>query len=111
MQVRAVVALLLVVAALAARPASAQTLTGTWVVTTSGPRGGSLTQTFALTQDGSALTGAVTITGGGRRGGAGGGPGGRGLGGPIPIGEGTVTGDTFSFSTTIEFNGNSFTQR
>ncbi|MEQ1857217.1 MAG: hypothetical protein ABL963_12130, partial [Longimicrobiales bacterium] len=70
---RAALALLFVASALAAQPASAQTLTGTWQVTTAGPRGGSLTQTFTLTQDGSSLTGTVAITGGGRRGGGGGG--------------------------------------
>jgi hypothetical protein len=109
MQPRAILSLLLTAAAIGAAPASAQTLTGTWQITTEGRRG-ALTQTLVLTQDGSALTGTLTFTGGGRRGGGGGG-GGGGLGGPIAISEGTVNGNAFSFTMTIDFNGNSFTQR
>jgi hypothetical protein len=100
--------LVLVAAASGARAASAQTLTGTWQITTEGRRG-ALTQTLTLTQDGAALTGTLTFTGGGRRGGGGGG--GGALGGPVAITDGTVTGNAFSFSMTLEFNGNAFTQR
>jgi hypothetical protein len=88
--------------------ASAQTLTGTWQITSEGRRGPQ-TQTLTLTQDGLSLTGTIAFTGGGPRGGGGGG--GGALAGPIAISDGTVNGNAFSFSMTLEFNGNAFTQR
>jgi hypothetical protein len=109
MQPRYALSMLLTAAAISAVPVAAQTLTGTWQITTEGRRG-SLTQTLTLTQDGSTLTGTIAFTGGGRRGGGGGG-GGGGLGGPIAISEGNVDGSAFSFTMTIDFNGNTFTQR
>jgi len=58
MSVRSAFSALLAAAAIAAAPASAQTLTGTWQITSEGRRG-SVTQTLTLTQDGSALTGTI----------------------------------------------------
>lgn len=105
---------LLAAAALGAQPAAAQGLTGTWTVTSEGGRGGTLTQVLTLTQSGSALTGTMEITGfggrGGGRGGRGGAGGGRGGPGPLAISDGTVEGNAFRFTVTIDFQGNSITQ-
>jgi hypothetical protein len=108
MKHRALATLLLAVAAVSGAPLSAQTLTGTWQITSEGRRGPT-TQTLILAQDGATLTGTITLGGGGGRGGGGGG--GGALAGPIPISEGTVTGNAFRFGMTVEFNGNSFAQQ
>jgi len=105
--------MVLLLAALSAASASAQSLTGTWELRTEGGRGGFLTQTLTLTQDGTTLTGVIAVTGGGLPGGRTGGGGGRAgaaLAGTIGITEGTVEGNAFRFSTVIEFNGNTITQ-
>jgi len=98
---------LILAAALAAAPApaQAQSLSGTWTITSEG-RGGPVTRTLALTQEGSALTGTITFAFGGRRGGGGG-------GGPqtFQISDGSVEGNAFRFTMTIEVQGNTITQR
>ena len=57
-----------------------------------------------LTQDGSSLTGTVTMAMGGRRGGGG------GQAREIEISDGSVDGSSFTFTMTVEFNGNGFSQ-
>ena len=101
----ALITALLAAAALTAAPASAQTLTGTWELTSETGRG-TRTQMLTLVVEGSMLTGTVTFTGGGRRGGGGGG------GGPqaIEISDGTIDGNSFTFTVTRNFGGNSFSQ-
>jgi len=106
MQHRSMLALALTAFALSASPAVAQNLTGTWQLTSETGRG-TMTQTLVLQQDGDKLTGTVTF-GGGRRGGGGGGGGGPQA---IDISDGKVDGSSFSFTMTIEFNGNSFSQQ
>lgn len=86
-----------------AAPAAAQDLTGTWAVEAQGRRGPQ-TMTFELVQDGSSLTGKVTMTMGGRRGGGGGGGAGAQT---LEIEEGSVEGSDFSLRYTLSFNGNS----
>ena len=85
-------------------PASAQSLAGTWEITSETGRG-TRTQTLTLTVDGMTLTGTVSFTGGGRRGGGGG-------GGPqsIEISDGTIDGSSFTFTVTRNFGGNDFSQ-
>jgi hypothetical protein len=65
-----------------------------------------MTQTLTLTQDGSSLSGTIAFAGGGRRGGGGG-------GGPaaVAISDGSVEGNAFRFTLTLEFQGNSFSMR
>ena len=101
----ALITALLAAAALTAAPASAQTLTGTWELTSETGRG-TRTQMLTLVVEGSMLTGTVTFTGGGRRGGGGGG------GGPqaLEISDGTIDGNSFTFTVTRSFGGNSFSQ-
>lgn len=91
-----------VLLAVTASPATAQSLTGLWQIESETQRG---TQniTLDLVQDGSDLTGSVTIAmGGGRGGRGGGGTGGR----TFDLDEGTVDGNSFSFAYTLSFNGN-----
>jgi len=83
-------------------PVAAQTLTGTWQITSEGRRGAQ-TITIELVQNGSALTGTATFTGGGRRGGGGGG------GQEVAVTNGTVDGSSFSFDLVLEFGGNAVT--
>ena len=59
MKYRAMLASLLLIAAMPAAPAVAQSLTGTWIVSSEGRRGPQ-TSTLTLVQDGSALTGTIT---------------------------------------------------
>ena len=86
-------------------PASAQSLAGTWEISSETGRG-TRTQTLTLTVDGMTLTGTISFTGGGRRGGGGGG------GGPqsIEISDGTIDGSSFTFTVTRNFGGNDFSQ-
>ena len=100
----ALITALLAAAALTAAPASAQNLSGTWELTSETGRG-TRTQLLTLVVEGSMLTGTVTFTGGGRRGGGGG-------GGPqaIEISDGTIDGNSFTFTVTRSFGGNSFSQ-
>ena len=89
---------------MAPAPASAQNLAGVWELTSETGRG-TRTSTLTLTVDGMTLTGTVTFTGGGRRGGGGG-------GGPqsIEISDGTIDGNSFTFTVTRSFGGGDFSQ-
>ena len=100
---RTIVTALVAAAALTAAPLAAQSLTGTWELSQQTQRG-QRTSTLALVQDGGELTGTLTMTLGGRRGGGGGGP------MEIEIEDGMVDGDRFSFKMTLSFGDNSFTQ-
>ncbi len=100
-----VLAAFVAAAALSAAPVAAQSLTGTWELTQETQRG-QRTSTLALVQSGGSLTGTLTLTLGGRRGGGGGGGGTR----EFDIEDGTVDGNSFSFSMTLSFGDNSFTQ-
>lgn len=105
-KIRNAVSAVIVALALAASPAVAQDLTGTWELSAEGGRGAQ-SMALDLTQDGSDLTGTLTMAmGGGRRGGGGGGGGTR----EIEISDGSVDGSSFTFTMTIEFNGNAFSQ-
>lgn len=91
---------LLTTAVLTAAPTSAQNmLAGTWQISTETGPGGTLT----LMVDGMTLTGTLTVTGGGRRGGGGG-------RGPqtMQISDGTIQGNSFTFTVTRSFGGNDF---
>ncbi len=92
------------VLAMAPAPASAQGLAGMWELSRETGRG-TRTSTLMLTVDGSMLTGTVTRTGGGGRGGGGG-------GGPqaIEISDGSIDGNSFTFTITRTFGDNSFSQ-
>lgn len=105
MKVRAILTTAALVALGSAAPAAAQTLTGTWEVSSETPRGAQ-TMTLELVQEGAELTGTVTMRMGGRRGGGGGGGGMQ----TIEIEDGSVDGASFSFSMTLSFRNNSFTQ-
>jgi hypothetical protein len=98
MKLRPVISMLFVAAAFSAAPASAQNLAGTWQVTSEGRRG-SVTQTLTLRQEGSTVTGTVSFTGGGPRGGGGGAP------QAVEISNGTVEGAAFTFTVSLEFGG------
>lgn len=90
----------LLLSAALASPVAAQDLTGTWEISTQGGRGGPQTSTLVLAQDGETLTGTMTVSLGGR--------GGRG-GGPqeLEVSNGTVDGNSFSFTVTLSVQGNS----
>ncbi len=103
MKVRAALTALVAIAAMAAAPVAAQNLTGTWQLESQTQRG-TRNITLTLVQDGSELTGSVTQTFGGRRGGGGGGGGGART---MDVENGTVDGDSFSFTYTITFGDNS----
>jgi len=96
---------LLLAAVVLATPLQAQSLTGTWTVTTEG-RGGQITRTLVLSQEGSALTGTITFALGGRRGG-----GARGAGQSLVLSEGSVEGNAFRFTMTVDVQGTTITQR
>jgi len=98
MKLRAVLPMVLAVAAFNAAPASAQNLSGTWQITSEGGRG-SVSQTLTLQQDGSTLTGTVSFAPGGRRGGGGGAP------QAVEISNGTVDGVSFTFTMSMDFGG------
>lgn len=91
--------------ALAVVPVAAQDLTGSWNISSETQRGAQ-NMTLELIQDGSALTGTVTLTMGGRRGGGGAGGGER----TIEISDGEVDGMSFSFTYTISFGERSIRQ-
>jgi len=109
MTVRSILAVTALAASVAAAPVAAQGVTGTWELSAEGGRGPQ-TITLELVASGEALTGTVTMAMGGPRGGRGGG-GGPGGGGPqaLEITDGTVSGDTFSFSIVLARGGNSVT--
>jgi len=104
MKVRTSLMLAIMLAALSAAPAASQSLTGTWEISSETPRGAQ-TMTLELEHDGSELTGAVTLRMGGR-GGGGGGPGAR----TIEISDGSVDGNSFSFTMTLNMRGNEIVQ-
>lgn len=89
--------------ALTAAPAAAQSLSGTWEISSETPRGAQ-TMTLELQHEGSELTGTVTMRMGGR--GGGGGPGAR----TIEISDGSVDGNGFSFAMTLNMRGNEIVQ-
>ena len=100
MKIRNLLITLLLSVAMAS-PGAAQDLTGTWEISTQGGRGGPQTSTLVLAQDGEALTGTMTFSLGG--------PGGRGGGSQeLEVSNGTVDGNSFSFTVTLSFQGNSF---
>src|SRR5262245_28731566 len=66
---------------------------GKWVGSVPGRGGQNVDTTFTFKAEGEKLTGTVT-----------------GFGGEVPISDGKVTGDTISFSTSIERNGNTIKQ-
>ena len=100
MKIRNLLITLLLSVAMAS-PGAAQDLTGTWEISTQGGRGGPQTSTLVLAQDGEALTGTMTFSLGG--------PGGRGGGSQeLEVSTGTVDGNSFSFTVTLSFQGNSF---
>ncbi len=88
----AIFAALVAAAAFTAAPVAGQ-LAGTWEVTTQGGRGGPQTSTLVLAQDGETLTGTMMF----------------GLpeqaGGPqeLEVSNGTVDGNSFSFTVTLSF--------
>jgi hypothetical protein len=65
---------------------AASDMTGKWTTTMKGPDGSDFPLTFDFKQDGAKLTGTVT-----------------GDGGPLPIDNGKIDGDKFTF--TVSFNG------
>ena len=90
----------LLLSAAIASPGAAQDLAGTWEISTQGGRGGPQTSTLVLAQDGETLTGTMTFSFGGR-GGGGGGP------QEFEVSNGTVDGNSFSFTVTLSLQGNS----
>lgn len=76
---------------LSALPAFAANVTGTWSAEMKSPNGDTFQLTFTFKQDDTKLTGTVA------------GP----QGDPLPISEGTVTGDKLSFK--VSFNGTTIT--
>ena len=99
MKIRNLLITLLLSVAMAS-PGAAQDLTGTWEISTQGGRGGPQTSTLVLAQDGEALTGTMTFSLGG--------PGGRGGGSQeLEVSNGTVDGNSFSFTVTLSFQCNS----
>ena len=91
------------VLAMAPAPVSAQNLAGEWEIIRETGRG-TFIQTLTLTVEGSTVTGTLAFEFGGGGGGGGGGP------QSFPVSNGTVTGNSFSFTVTLSFGGNSFEQ-
>ena len=88
-----------------AAPVSAQNLAGVWEITRETGRG-TIVQTLTLTVEGSTVTGTMAMEfGGGGGGGGGGGP------QSFPVSDGTVNGNQFSFTVTLNRQGQSFEQR
>ena len=92
----AVFAALVAAAAFTATPVTGQ-LAGTWEVTTQGGRGGPQTSALVLTQDGETLTGTMMFNLPEQ------------AGGPqeLEVSNGTVDGNSFSFTVTLSLQGNS----
>ncbi len=88
---------------MAPEPSLAQTASGTWELTRETGRGTRIS-TLTLVVEGSTLTGTLTFTGGGRGGGGGGGP------QTIEISNGTIDGNSFTFTLIRNFQGNSISQ-
>ena len=91
-----VFAALVAAAAFTAAPVSGQ-LAGTWQVTTQGGRGGPQTSSLVLAQDGETLTGTMVFNLPEQ------------AGGPqeLEVSNGTVDGNSFSFTVTLSLQGNS----
>ena len=94
----AILAALVAAAAFTATPVTGQ-LAGTWEVTTQGGRGGPQTSTLVLVQDGETLTGTMMFNLPEQ------------AGGPqeLEVSNGTVDGNSFSFTVTLSLQGNSIT--
>jgi len=84
-------------------PVSAQNLAGVWEITRETGRG-TIVQTLTLAVEGSTVTGTMEMNFGGGGGGGGGGP------QSFPVSEGTVNGNQFSFTVTLNFGGNEIPQ-
>ena len=80
--------------------ASAQNLAGVWEISRETGRG-TLIQTLTLAVEGSTITGTLAFQFGG-----GGGGGGGGAPPPFEISNGTIDGNSFSFTVTLSFGGN-----
>ncbi len=80
--------------------ASAQNLAGVWEISRETGRG-TLIQTLTLAVEGSTITGTLAFQFGG-----GGGGGGGGAPPPFPVSNGTIDGNSFSFTVTLSFGGN-----
>ncbi len=107
MKLSAVLTALLTTAVLTmdAAPVSAQNLAGVWEFSRETGRG-TIFQTLTLTVEGSTVTGNLAFEfGGGGGGGGGGGP------QSFPVSDGTVNGNQFSFTVTLNRQGQSFEQR
>ncbi len=94
------------VLALAPAPATAQSVAGMWEITSETGRG-TRTATLNLAVEGMTLTGTVSSTGGGRGGGGGGGGGGPQA---IESSDGSIDGNSFTFTLTRTFGDNTFSQ-
>lgn len=105
MKYRVLLTAALTVIGLSVVPIAAQDLTGMWEISSETQRG-TQNMTLEFEQDGSALTGTVTLTFGGGRGGGGGGGGTR----TVEISGGMVDGASFSFTMTLSFGDRSITQ-
>ncbi len=106
MKLSALLTVLLTTAVLTmdAAPVSAQNLAGVWEITRETGRG-TIVQTLTLTVEGSTVTGNLAFEfGGGGGGGGGGGP------QSFPVSDGTVNGNQFSFTVTLNFQGQSIEQ-
>jgi len=92
----AVFAALVAAVAFTAAPAEGQ-LAGTWEITTQGGRGGPQTSALVLAQDGETLTGTMMFNLPEQ------------AGGPqeLEVSNGTVDGNSFSFTVTLSLQGNS----
>jgi len=92
---------------------AAAQVVGTWELSAEGPRGDQM-MVLVLEVEGDAVTGTLTMQRPGGRGGArgGGGRGGPGGGDPpeMNLSDGSIDGDTFSFSVTMSMRGNSLTR-
>ncbi len=84
--------------------ASAQNLAGVWEITRETGRVTNV-QTLTLAVEGSTVTGTMEFNFGG-----GGGGGGGGAPPPFPVSDGTVNGNQFSFTVTLNFQGRSIEQ-
>jgi hypothetical protein len=106
---RLLLAAALLAATAMATPVLAQDMSGSWALTSETPRGAQ-TMTLVVVQDGSELTGTLTMQrmGGGPRGGGGGGGG----GGPmeIEISDGSFSDGKFSFSVMLGRGDRTFSQ-
>lgn len=94
-QIQTSILCLIALVALAAGVAFAADIDGTWTAQMEGRNGQARTETLMLKASGNTLTGTIQ---GGR-------------GGPVQISNGTIDGDSISFSVVREFRGNQMTQQ